>query len=97
MRSDSDIGRDVEGELRWESGIHTADNAVAVQDWCPERQLLARCVLIAISVVLILPQHARVGAAPEPIAEVVAKVKPAVVEVIVVRPKNSRISRWQRS
>jgi serine protease Do len=87
MRSDSDIGRDLEGELRWESGIHTADNAVAVQDWCPERQLLALCVLIAISVVLILPKHARAGAPPEPIAEVLAKVNPAVVEVIVVRPK----------
>ena len=87
MRSDSDIGCDVEGELRWQSGVHTADNAVAVQDWCPERQLLAFCVLIALSVALILPQHARAGAPPEPIAEVVAKVKPAVVEVIVVRPK----------
>jgi serine protease Do len=87
MRSDSDINRDVDGGLRWESGFHTADNAVAVKDWCPERSSLALCVLIGLSVALILPQHAQAGAPPEPIAEVVAKVKPAVVEVIVVRPK----------
>jgi serine protease Do len=87
MRSDSDIRRDVEGELRWESGINTADNAVAVKDWCPERSSLALCVPVALSVALILLQHAQAGAPAEPIAEIVAKVKPAVVEVIVVRPR----------
>ena len=87
MRPDSDIRRDVEGELRWKSGIHTAVNAVAVKDWCPERLPRALCVLMALGVALILPPHAQAGGPPEPIAEVVAKVKPAVVEVIVVRPE----------
>jgi serine protease Do len=44
--------------------------------------------LVVLSPAILSPQYTQAGAPPQPIADVVAKVKAAVVEVVVVRPKD---------
>jgi S1-C subfamily serine protease len=46
------------------------------------------CVLVALGLVAASPWPAQAGAPSETIAEVVAKVKAAVVEIVVVQPKD---------
>lgn len=46
------------------------------------------CAVIALGLAVAWPQPAQAKSPPEPIEAVVAKVKPAVVEVVVVRPKD---------
>jgi serine protease Do len=52
------------------------------------RSLLVLSVLVALRLVVSSPRYAQADAPAQPIGQVVDKVKPAVVEVIVVRPKD---------
>jgi serine protease Do len=88
MSPDRDIKHDNTDQLRWGFDFNTAGSDVAARDRCSTRSSLVLRVLFALCVAMVLPQHAQAETPPEPIAGVVAKVKPAVVEVIVVRPKD---------
>jgi hypothetical protein len=88
MRSDSAIKSDSKVEYRWHSDFHTADDATAVKDLCSARSPRVLGAMIALGLAVTWPQPAQAGSPPEPIEAVVAKVRPAVVEVVVVRPKD---------
>src|SRR3984957_1860777 len=87
MRCDSAVKRNGKVEYGWRSDFHTAANAAAVKDLCSVRSSCVLGAMIALGLVA-WPQPAEAESPPEPIKAVVAKVKPAVVEVVVVRPKD---------
>jgi hypothetical protein len=84
---DSDIKPDTAGETRSDPIINPASNAPAVRGRCRVGSRFL-CALVALSPAILSPQYTQAGAPPQPIADVVAKVKAAVVEVVVVRPKD---------
>ena len=92
---DSDIKPGVAGETRSDPIINPASNAPPVRGWCPVGSRFL-CALVALSCAILSPQYTQAGAPPQPIADVVAKVKAAVVEVVVVRPKDDEENTGQR-
>jgi S1-C subfamily serine protease len=92
---DSDIKPDTAGETRSDPIINPASNAPAVRGRCRVGSRFL-CALVALSPAILSPQYTQAGAPPQPIADVVAKVKAAVVEVVVVRPKDDEENTGQR-
>jgi serine protease Do len=82
------IKHHVPDKLRWNSCRGAAHNPVAAYDRCSSRSLLVLCIMIALRLGVVSPQPAQAEPPPDPIANIVTKVKQAVVEVIVVRPKD---------
>ena len=92
---DSDIKPGVAGETRSDPIINPASNAPPVRGWCRVGSRFL-CALVALSRAILSPQYTQAGAPPQPIADIVAKVKAAVVEVVVVRPKDDEENTGQR-
>jgi hypothetical protein len=79
---DSDIKPGIAGETRSDPIINPARNAPAVRGRCRVGSRLL-CALVALSPAILSSQYTQAGAPPQPIADVLAKVKAAVVEVVV--------------
>jgi serine protease Do len=68
--------------------LQTGGNAAAVKDLCSVRSSYVFGAMIALRLAVAWTQPAQAASPLQPIEAVVAKVRPAVVEVVVVRPKD---------
>jgi serine protease Do len=89
MRPGGKIGRCVMTDARCRIGIGIVESVGILMDWSWTRPLPVLRGIVVLGLSAVLSQQSYAGASPEPIADVVAKVRPAVVEVVVVKPKDN--------